>query len=80
MEETLVSIAAVSVWGWRADGLSTLVQSQGVQLPSPYPEGQGVSVSVLLDAGARGRTALQALLMGGDETGSDLVQEREGGK
>ena len=50
--EEMVSIPAVSVWGWRADGFSALALSWRICLPSPYPEAQGVSVSILLDMGA----------------------------
>lgn len=48
MEEMLVSIPPVSVWGWRADGFSVLALAGRICLASPYPEAQGVSVSILL--------------------------------
>lgn len=57
----LVSIPPVSVWGWRADGFSTLAVAGRICLPSLYREAQGVSVSILLGY------LMQCPSVGGDE-------------
>lgn len=73
----LVSIPAVSVWGWRADGFLALAPSPRIYLLPPYPEAQGASVSptpALRYLMQWGQTCLCVLLSGGEEMGSDFVQ------
>lgn len=68
----LVSIPAVSVWGWRADGFLALAPLTRIYLPPPYPEARGVSVSptpALRYLMQWGQTCLCVLLSGGEEMG-----------